>query len=255
MKKIMAIETSSALGTVAVAIDDNLLLERPFTAGLRHAGELLPTMRDLCREVGWQPGDIDELYVSVGPGSFTGVRISVTAAKTMAFALGTKIVAVPSTDALVLNSEEAGQKNYGTGQMAVVLEAKRAMIYAAVYKKVKREEKFLENDKKKPVTSFVPDFDVVIEPCVTTAKELLEQTDRPLVMLGDGLKYQGEKLLTDGVLGLDEQYWQPRAANVLRCGRLRSSAGLYTEPDRLVPIYLRRPEAVERWEKLHPDDH
>ncbi len=251
-KKIIAIETSSVLGSVALGLDDKLLLEKEFTAGLRNANELLPSMAELCRQAGWQPGDIDELYISAGPGSFTGTRIAVTVAKLMAFGLGTRIVAVPSTDALVLNADQfTSCENNFLGLVAVVIEAKRGMIYAAVYQKYEVGQAAVDNVNTAKIVSYVPGYAVLMEPCVSTAGKLLAETGRPLVLLGDGLRGQKKELTGEGVVCLEEKSWQPRAGNVFRCGRLRSKAGLYSDPNLLLPIYLRRPEAIERWEKLH----
>lgn len=253
-KKILAIETSSVLGSVAVGEGDKVLLEKVFTAGMRNANELLPCMEDLSRQAGWKPGVIDELYISAGPGSFTGIRIAVTVAKSMAFALGTRIVAVPSTDALVMNAEDSeGCDNQFSGLAAVAIEAKRGMIYAAVYQKKKTGPADDNNNNINSciIESYVPGYAVLMEPCVSTAGRLLAETGRPLTVLGDGLRGQRQELSGEGVVCLGEKSWQPRAANVYRCGRLRSRAGLYSDPNLLLPIYLRRPEAIERWEKLH----
>lgn len=251
-KKNLAIETSSVLGSVAVGVGDKVLLEKEFTAGMRNANELLPCMDELCRQAGWQPGEIEELYISAGPGSFTGIRIAVTVAKSMAFALGTRIVAVPSTDALVLNADDGdGYENNFSGLAAVAIEAKRGMIYAAVYQKYEAGQVAGNNVNTVNIVSYVPGYAVLMEPCVSTAGRLLAGTGRPLTVLGDGLRGQKQELSGEGVVCLGEKSWQPRAGNVYRCGRLRSRTGLYSDPNLLLPIYLRRPEAIERWEKLH----
>ena len=62
--RIVAIETSSRIGSVAVACGKLVLGERQFSKAMRHAVELMPAIRDLAREQGWKPGDIDQVYVS-----------------------------------------------------------------------------------------------------------------------------------------------------------------------------------------------
>ncbi len=249
MTRIMAIETSGRIGSVAVALGPQLIAEQDFTAQLKHAAQLLPTMERLCQSQGWQPAEIEHLYVSVGPGSFTGIRIAVTAAKVLAFSQNTKIIPVPSLEALALNAEKAGQsEKLDIGQVAVVLEAGRGQIFAAVFD---RET----TDAKDDSAGFIPGFRINLAQTMISPTELLERTERPLYLIGEGLKYHQQELSPNEqdrqIVRLDEKYWQPRAANVHRCGWFRAQKGLFVTADQLKPIYIRRPEAVEKWEKLH----
>jgi tRNA threonylcarbamoyladenosine biosynthesis protein TsaB len=241
--KIMAIETSGRLGSVALALGPQLLAEQAFTSELQHAAQLLPTMETLCRQQNWQPCDIEHLYISAGPGSFTGVRIAITVAKTIAYAQQTKIVAVPSIEPQVLNADLAIQnEKLPIKHLAVVLEAGLGQIFTAIFEKT---------PSRTPPGGFLPKFRVVTEQTRMNPDQLLAATSRPLYLLGQGLSYHASELSGDGIIWLDQKYWQPRAANIHRCGWLRAHAGLFADPDQLVPIYLRRPEAVEKWEKLH----
>jgi tRNA threonylcarbamoyl adenosine modification protein YeaZ len=284
----MVIETSASIGSVALAEGPELLRERIFTGKLRHAGELLPTMAQLTEELQWQPGDIEQVYVSVGPGSFTGLRIAITAVKTLGFALGqVKIVAVPSTEALALNAFSAAQEqNLNLKYVGVVIDAKRSQIYTALYEAIDpchcgsdgsvqspgRQDGTVQSPSGKdggvypPILprglgdntssegicqTLAPGFRVIMEPAVMRPEELRAKNHRPLCLLGEGIKFHREKLTGESVTFLDDKYAQPRAGQVHRCGWLRAQAGVFTDIDELVPFYLRRPEAVERWEKLH----
>ena len=103
MSRALAIETSGRIGSVAVAQDGVVLAEETFPHGLKHAAGLVPMIDRLCSGAGWRPADVQEIYVSVGPGSFTGLRVGVTVAKTLAFATGARIVAVPTVEVLTRN--------------------------------------------------------------------------------------------------------------------------------------------------------
>jgi tRNA threonylcarbamoyladenosine biosynthesis protein TsaB len=250
--KIMALETSSRMGSVAVARGSELLAERSFTDSLRHAGELLPMMAQLTEEQGWDPCEINQLHISNGPGSFTGLRIGVTAAKTFTLAQPiARIVAVPSTDVLVQNALRTAREDdfEDLKHVAVVIDAKRKQIYTALYV---RDESHAEGGGAEN-RDFVPGFRTVIPAQVCPPETLLENSPRPLYLLGPGLKHYREKLTGDGIIWLDEKYWQPRAAHVHRCGYQRARAGQFVSPDELVPFYLRRPDAVERWERDYGD--
>src|SRR4051794_6884492 len=75
MPRALAIETSGRIGSVAVARNGVTLAVEQFPHGLQHAAEIIPRIDSLCRNQGWSPADLEELYLSVGPGSFTGLRI------------------------------------------------------------------------------------------------------------------------------------------------------------------------------------
>src|SRR5205085_6075783 len=94
--RILALETSGAAGSVAAADGELLLAEESLSSTARHAADLLPAMDRLCIRVGWRPGDIAQCYVSIGPGSFTGLRVAVTCARHLALATGVTLIAVPT---------------------------------------------------------------------------------------------------------------------------------------------------------------
>ena len=104
---ILAVETSSRLGSVALARGADLLGESTFSATLRHSAEILPAIADLLDQFGHTPSDIRQVHISIGPGSFTGLRIAVAAAKAMHLANATEIVTVGSLDAIAANVTDA----------------------------------------------------------------------------------------------------------------------------------------------------
>src|SRR3954469_19664546 len=125
MPRALAIETSGRTGSVAVAQDGVVLAEETFPHGLKHAAGLVPMIDRLCRAAGWGPGDVEEIYVSAGPGSFTGLRVGVTVAKTLAFATGAKLIAVPTVEVLARNAPAEAT------DVVIVLDAKRDQIFTA----------------------------------------------------------------------------------------------------------------------------
>src|SRR5215207_3218065 len=127
MPRGLAIETSGRTGSIAVAQDGRSLADEQFPHGLKHAAEIVPIIARLCEVRGWKPADVEEIYVSAGPGSFTGLRVGITVAKTLAFATGARIVAVPSVEVLARNAP-AGWQN-----LIIVLDAKREQIFTASF--------------------------------------------------------------------------------------------------------------------------
>ena len=90
--KILAIETSGHTMSVALAENNALVAELFWHDGMKHAERLVSSIAGLLREAGWQPAELARIAVSTGPGSFTGVRIGVTCARTMAQTLGVPVV-------------------------------------------------------------------------------------------------------------------------------------------------------------------
>src|SRR4051812_5099333 len=127
--RAIAIETSSRIGSLAAADGAHVLAEEQFEHGLQHAAQIVPMIDRLCRAQGWSPRDVEHLYISAGPGSFTGLRIGITLAKTMCLATGVKLVAVPSVRVLVENAPPDAR------HVVLVLDAKRDQIFTARFER------------------------------------------------------------------------------------------------------------------------
>lgn len=98
--RLVAIDTSSQLGTIAAFDGDAIVGERESSVMNAHGESLLGLLDDLFRAIGWGPKDVARWAVGIGPGSFTGTRVGVATVKGIAFATGAEIVALTSFDAL-----------------------------------------------------------------------------------------------------------------------------------------------------------
>jgi tRNA threonylcarbamoyladenosine biosynthesis protein TsaB len=227
--RAIAIETSGLLGSIATVADGQVLAEEQFPPNFKHAAGIISVIDQMTRAQGWTPRDVSEVYVSAGPGSFTGLRVGITVAKTLAFALGAKLVAVPSTEVIAHNAYEGWQN------AIIVLDAKRGQIFTARYRNVNGE----------PIEAEAAHLD--------TLATMLARAPRPVQLIGDGIPYHQEAIPTDdpGVIVLPKPMWPPRAAIVARIGYRMARAGQFTDADKLTPLYIRRPEAEEKWEQVH----
>lgn len=224
MPRVLAIETSGRVGSVALARENRVLVEAQFPHGLKHAAEIVPTIDRLCREQAWGPGDIEHVYVSVGPGSFTGLRIGVTLAKTLAFARGVKVVAVPSVRVLVENAPPEAR------HVIIVLDAKREQIFTAQFERT-------------------VDGWVEREPAhVESLAAMLSRSPRPVHLIGEGIPHHEKFIPRDdgGIVVTAAESWRARAAAVAKLGEELARAGAFADPYRLTPIYIRPPEAEEK---------
>ena len=230
---ILAVETSGRLGSVAIAVGRQILAETAFSGPMRHSSEVFPAICSLLKRFGKKPKQIEHIYISVGPGSFTGLRIAVSIAKIMHLANSTKIVAVDTLDVIAANADDyIRQEKTDVEHIAVILDAKRGQFYTAVY------EQTSDNIWKK----IFPDS-------LMTASQFLDRfagKAKPVWLLGEGLVYYTDKFKAEGIRFLDENYWTPRAEKVHTLGWKMACEGQFADPLTLQPKYLRKPEVTEK---------
>jgi tRNA threonylcarbamoyladenosine biosynthesis protein TsaB len=223
---ILAMETSGRWGSVAIGRGDEILAERPFSSPMRHSAELFPAIAALLAEAKGTPADIAEVYVSSGPGSFTGLRLAVTFAKTMALANGTKIVSINSLEAAAQNAKEYSQQTGTPCQMVgVVLDAKRGQFFTGLYEAKGQH------------------LQAVGEPELMKAEAFVEKAARSgktICLLGEGLVYYSAKFASAEISILPEAFWQPKASAVFSLGRAKAKVGDFADPLSLVPTYIRK---------------
>jgi len=223
----------------------------PFDAAARHATQLVWQLRLLLAGAGLKPTDVGELYVSAGPGSFTGLRVGITVARIIAQALrNLRCVAVPTTLALAQNAGQRHWKNLG-----VILDAGQGDIYAELFTRettsTQRDADSLPPDGIIPDAQEVPEVSCRIAPAgpggIISPKQFLAEAPRPLLLIGEGLARCD--LTSPGVTLGDPgrgELHLPNAKNVWRVGRTFAAAGRFTPRPELLPIYLRQPQAVRR---------
>jgi len=256
---ILAVETSSRVGSVALAAGRQLLAEQSFSAPLRHSAEIFPAVDRLLDRFGHTPDNIAAVYISIGPGSFTGLRIAVTMAKAMHIAHDVKIVTVDSLDAIAANTEDAatptliqnGRSAPLPDRIAAVLDAKRGQFYTAVYERTTTPEPASTADATEAPAYAIPApggqiWHKILPDCLMTPEELISRFagERPLGLLGDGLLYHEKTFRRARVVILDAASWSPRASRVQALGWQKARAGRFADPLSLAPFYLRGPQVT-----------
>lgn len=225
---ILSIETSGRIGSVAVSGGTKLLGETEFSAPLRHSAEIFGATTGLLEQFGKRADEISQIYISVGPGSFTGLRIAVTMAKTMALANDVQIAAVDTLDVIAANAiEYVTRENKGIERIAVILDAKRSHFFAAVYEK--------EGQK----------WEKKLDDCLLTTEQFHEQfggNTKNVWLLGEGLVYYKDKFKADGIEFFDESLWNPKASKVYELGFLKAKEGDFANALTLQPKYIQRPD-------------
>jgi tRNA threonylcarbamoyladenosine biosynthesis protein TsaB len=127
---IIALETSGEIGGVALVEEQRVLAERVLGAREHAARELLPALDDALREVGRTLDSAQALALSIGPGSFTGLRIGLATALGLCFDTSLRIAPVPTLAALALR---AGLPEDSADPIAVLLDARKGQVYAGLY--------------------------------------------------------------------------------------------------------------------------
>lgn len=262
---ILAVETSSRTGSVAVARGKELLAETTFSGPMKHSAEIFPAIGKLMQRFDLTPGKIDHVYIAIGPGSFTGLRIATTLAKSMHLANGARIVAVDTLDAIAANlidctrpqemravchsgpsGHDANRHAESVKRIAAILDAKRSQFFIAVYQRAGRAPTIGDEENELTATSDGVWVKVVPD-CLMTAAQFVtrfSESDRPIWLLGDGLLYHKDKFQAQGMYLLDERYWSPRASKVHLLGWRKAVAGQFADPVTLQPTYLRKPNVT-----------
>lgn len=268
-KPVLAVETSSRVGSVALADGPDLIEERSFSAPLKHSAEIFPTIAGLLERHNLTPAHIEQLYISIGPGSFTGLRIAVAMAKTMALATPVKIVTVDTLDTIAANiidllgkpssAKTALDALQQCVAVAPLLDAKRGQFFTALYRPAATagngpEQKNAKNSKVPKSSGYTDsaprNWTRTTPDLLLRADEIVERftaVDQPLLLLGDGLLYHMKKFQSANVRFAREGLWPPKASGVHKLGWDKASRGVFADPLSLEPNYLRRPEAEEKW--------
>ena len=219
----LAFETSGRFGSIALGIDGERVESASLPRKKRHNLELMPTVAALFDKHKLKPIDLKELYVSLGPGSFTGLRIAIATAKMLSVTNpDLKIVGVPTIEVLAEQYKEAAE------YVAVCMNIKRGTMYAGVYR----------------------NGEAVIDPELRDAKTLLAEAPRPLAILAEvdtGIQP------ADDISVVSAESIEADAAVTWRLGKAYAEQNRFTAPQDLLPLYIREPEAVTLWNELGRD--
>jgi tRNA threonylcarbamoyladenosine biosynthesis protein TsaB len=226
----IAIETSCRQGSCAIGRGDALLADIAFDASQRHAALLLGHLDAMLKSAGRQAGDLREVYVSCGPGSFTGLRVGVTVGRTLAQATaGLRCVAVPTAAAVAYNTACLDWQ-----KLCVVMDAGEGFIYSTFFSRAG--------------TTIIQDGQSAVAPAAEFTARLAEG----VLLIGEGLKYHmpalqaglGDRLM---MAPAGSPLHMPTAGAVWQVGRQLARAGQFTDYNQLLPIYSRAPEALRLW--------
>lgn len=221
--RLLILETSQRVGKVALASGETILAEGTLDEARRHARDLAPAIRALLQAQSWRARDLDAVIVSKGPGSYTGLRVGIMSAKTLAYATGCALIGIDTFDAI---RRQASPTDLPIHAIDVIADAQQNKVYAQRFG-----------------TSPEP---LVILPFETWLESALAIH---AIATGPGLEAYADRLPAE-LAQLPREDWLPRPASLLHLGLERFRAGQRDDPYVLEPIYLRASSAEEKWNQV-----
>lgn len=236
--KILGIDTSTPIGSVALINGENIIAEHTLNIVQAHSSRLMPAIDTVLKWGDITPDDLDGCAVGIGPGSFTGIRIGVATAKSLCYAVDKPIIGVSTLEAIASNL------HWTDGLICPILDARRKEIYGAIFHGG-AEWKRITDDLCLPIDAFLDELNSHISP------------DSPIVFVGDGLATYGnairerfhEKKIKSGLQTFptteaavhfaDAISNVPRGATIAKLGTQRLKQGDSDSYWTLVPNYVR----------------
>jgi tRNA threonylcarbamoyladenosine biosynthesis protein TsaB len=221
--RMLLIETSARSGQVALAQGESVLALGPLDESRRNGRDLAPAALALLAGQAWRPGDIDAVAVSVGPGSYTGLRVGVMSAKAFAYAAGCALLGVETFLAV------AAQAPPGLTRLDVLADAQQERVYVQPFGRAAGA-----------------DWEALAALAVMPLAEWLARRDPAAWLSGPGVDVHAGRLPA-GLPVVEADRRRPSVAGLLRVALPRFLAGRRDDVFAVEPLYLRPSSAEEKW--------
>ena len=226
--RILGIDTSTPIGSVALIVDDNIVAEHTLNIVQAHSSRLMPAIDAVLKWGEITPDDLDGCAVGIGPGSFTGIRIGVATVKSLCYAVDKPIIGVSTLEAIAYNLR------WTTGLVCPILDARRSEIYGAIFHG-RTDWHRITDDLCLPIDAFLDILDSHTTPNSTP------------VFVGDGLTEYGTVIQDRYDKTAHENRYEradtifnvPRGAAIATLGANRLKQGDTDSYWSLVPNYVR----------------
>ncbi|SHK62551.1 tRNA (adenosine(37)-N6)-threonylcarbamoyltransferase complex dimerization subunit type 1 TsaB [Tepidibacter formicigenes] len=227
--KILGIDTSSEVATVAIMDDDKLIGEYTINHKKTHSQKLMPMIDEMFKSCEITPNDIDLIGVCIGPGSFTGLRIGVATAKAIAHARNIHIAVVNSLESLAFNM------NLSKGIICPIIDAQRNQVYTCKYSWENNTLVSIDNISVKNIDELIDEI-----------KERYEE----VVLLGEAVDLHKDKLNDlDNIYIAPNSHKLARASSVCELAFEKYKKGDVKNHYDVVPYYIRKSQAEVQYEE------
>ncbi|MCI0469504.1 MAG: tRNA (adenosine(37)-N6)-threonylcarbamoyltransferase complex dimerization subunit type 1 TsaB [Nitrospirae bacterium] len=220
--KLLAIETSTMFGGLAVLDSGNLIAESRLNVRTTHSERLLPEIRYIMSQSGLSITDIDVFAISIGPGSFTGLRVGLSAVKGLVYPTDAKLVSVPTLEAFAWNIP------FSAYPVCPLLDARKKEVYAGLFR-------WSDNG-----------FIRVINEQAVSIDNLISKIKEKTIFIGEGAMIYRENIqkgLGEMAIFAPPQAMSPSPSNVAFLGMIKALRGDFDDPVTLAPYYIRKSEA------------
>ena len=225
---ILALETSSQAGSVALLDRDTVLSQRRLPADRRSAQTLAPAIADALAEARRKPQDVRLVAVTIGPGSFTGLRVGVTTAKTFAYAVGAVVLGIDTLEVIASQSDAAlPQGDRPASRIEAVIDAQRKELFWGRFIRDSSELTRADENRIVPVDQW------------------LAELRAGAIVTGTGIQRILDRLPTDVVVAA-EPLREPQAVTVGQLAWKQYNRGIRDDLWKLSPKYLRASAAEEK---------
>jgi tRNA threonylcarbamoyladenosine biosynthesis protein TsaB len=230
--KLLVLDTSTERAAIGLSRSSGLPYIATMEAVRQHGRDLIPWLGAILAEAGASPRDLDLIGVGLGPGSYTGLRVGLTAAKTLAFATGAAIVGLDSMEAVARNAPaEALRVN-------VVADAQRSDVYVAEFARAKPGAPLVETRASR------------IEP----HSAWLARLETGALVLGPGLfSPRIRNSVPPELMNPESELNYPDGGRLIELAREAWAGGRRDDPWLLEPRYLRRSSAEQQWDEKRKD--
>lgn len=231
MVLILALETTEKFGSVALLDDQRILSEKPLPTDRRSAQTLAPALDEILKQQGVSPKEIDCVAVVVGPGSFTGLRVGVAAAKVFAYAVGAKVVALNTFETIAAALDDGLAP--AVHSVSIGVDAQRGDVVAQRFERRDKTFKPMEAAQMIPVKVWWEQANTVPD----------------LRFAGPALERWQTKIPDDSpehLVFVDKTFWFPSAALAGLLAAKRWESGQFDDLWSLAPIYSRLSAAEEK---------
>ncbi len=219
---LLAVETSTMMGGIAVMDDDKLVAESRLNVRVTHSERIMKEIDRVLQGAGLDISGIDVFGISIGPGSFTGLRVGLSTVKGLVYATGKKLITVSTLEGMAWNIP------FSAYPVCTMLDARRKEIYAAVFRWTDAG------------------FERVVEERTLSIDALLAMIDTKTIFIGEGALIYKEAIvntLKDKALFGAPQHMVPSPANAALLCMKKALREEYTDALKAVPAYHRRSEA------------
>lgn len=226
---LLTIDSSTSAGSVAIVDEKKIIAKSILNLEQTQSQRLMPQIISLLDSCNYEIDQIDAVGVGVGPGSFTGIRIGLATASTLAQSLSVPIVGVSTLEAIAYNL------NYSCGYVCAVIPSNRRYVFAALFSgdghNLKRE---------------FEDTLISIDNLIDELKEIKES----IYFLGDIKEYESDlKAKLNNVKLVDDDFSFPNPTIIAKLAEKKITEGKNKSVHEIKPNYLKRPQAEIDWSK------